>query len=142
MGAPDDARPRSGLTRYCRRVASQPSLIVEVARGGAVDQQLSGEPPPVVESGDVAVVRLPADPAGRLDAPDAGDVVMSVLGPEALVRERDELRRVIDRAGTGDEPLVVVVEAANELREDELASISDAAGRSRRTVILRIAADG
>jgi hypothetical protein len=123
-------------------MASQPSLIVEVPRGGAVDRQLSADPAPSVASGDVAVVRLPADAAGRLDAPDAGEVVLSVLSPEALVRERDEVERVVARAGTGDEPLVVVIEAAEELREDELAVIADAARRSRRSVILRVIADG
>ena len=67
---------------------------------------------------------------------------MSVLSPEALVREREELRRVLDAAGTGDEPLVVVVEVAEELREDELAAILDVARRAPRSVILRVARDG
>jgi hypothetical protein len=44
-------------------------------------------------------------------------------------------------AGTGVEPLVVVVEAAEELREDELAAIVDAAGHTSRAVILRILRD-
>jgi len=70
---------------------------------------------------------------------DGGEVVMSVLSPEGLVRERDELHRVLDRAGTGEEPLVVVVEAAEELGPDELDAIADPARRSRRPVILRIA---
>jgi hypothetical protein len=95
-----------------------------------------------VASGDVAIVSLLADAAGKLDAPNAGEVVMSVLSPEALVRERDELRRVVDGAGAGDDPVVVVVEAAGDLREDELAAALDAARRSDRGVILRIVADG
>ena len=69
-------------------------------------------------------------------------VVMSVLSPEGLIREHDEVRRVIRAAGTGDEPVVIVVEAADELREDELAAILGPARGSRRPVILRIAADG
>jgi hypothetical protein len=123
-------------------MATQPSLVVEVARGGAVDRQLRREPPPSVASGQVAIVSLPADAAGKLDAPDAGEVVMSVLSPEALVRERDELRRVVIGASSGDDPLVVVVEAAEELREDELAAALDAAShRSDRGVVLRIMGD-
>jgi hypothetical protein len=118
-------------------MASQPSLIVELARGGAVERSLSRD----ALHDDVALIPLPADAAGKLRAPDAGEVVMSVLAPEALVREREELRRVIDRAGTGDEPLVVVVEAAEELRDDELDAILEAARGSRRAVILRILAD-
>jgi hypothetical protein len=119
-------------------MAADPSLIVEVPSGGAVDRQLQRDTPP----GEVALVPLPADEAGRLEAPGAGQVVMSLLSPEALVRERDELVRVIDEAGTGDEPLVIVVEAAEELREDELAAILEPARRSRRSVILRIVGDG
>ena len=45
---------------------------------------------------------------------------------------------MISRAGTGVEPLVVVVEAAEELREDELASVLDAASHASRPVLLRI----
>ena len=78
---------------------------------------------------------------GRLEPPAAGEGVLNVPSPEALTREPAELRRVIDGAGPGVEPLVVVVEAAEELREDELAAIVDAARRTRRSVILRIAAD-
>jgi hypothetical protein len=37
---------------------------------------------------------------------------------------------------------VIVVEAAGELREEELASALDAAGRTPRAVILRVVRDG
>ena len=57
------------------------------------------------------------------------------------MRQSDDVRRVIDRAGEGVEPLVVVVEAADELRDDELAAVLDAARRTARSVILRVAAD-
>jgi hypothetical protein len=63
---------------------------------------------------------------------------MSVLSPEGLLRERDELRHAVDGAGAGDEPLVVVVTAAEELRDDELAAIRDVARHAPRSVILRI----
>jgi hypothetical protein len=52
------------------------------------------------------------------------------------------VRRVIAQAGTGVEPLVVVVEAAEELRDDELTAVLEAAEHSPRTVILRIMRDG
>lgn len=129
------------VQRYGPAMVQEPKLIVQSARGSAVGEQFRREPPASVTSGEVVLVALPADAAGRLDAPDAGQVVMSVLAPEALVRERDELRRAIDRAGTGTEPLIVVVAAAEELREDELAAILDAARRTRRSVILRIEGD-
>ena len=41
----------------------------------------------------------------------------------------------------GDEPLTIVVEAAEYLREDELSVVLDAARRADRLVILRILAD-
>jgi len=68
--------------------------------------------------------------------------VLSVPSPETLSREPDEVRRVIDAAGNGPEPLVVVVEAADELRGDELAVVLDAADRTSRAVILRVVGDG
>jgi hypothetical protein len=68
--------------------------------------------------------------------------VLSVPSPEALARDADEVRRVIEGAGTGVEPLVVVVEAADELRDDDLASIVEATGGTSRSVILRIMGDG
>ena len=82
------------------------------------------------------------DAEGNLEALAAGQVVMSLPSPEALAREPGEVRRVIARAGTGVEPLVIVVEAAEELREEELAVTLDAADRTPRAVILRVVRDG
>jgi hypothetical protein len=61
-----------------------------------------------------------------------------VLSPEALARDPDEVRRVIEQAGAGVEPLVVEVEAAEELRDEELAAVVEATRRARRPVILRV----
>lgn len=119
-----------------------PKLIIEAARGGQVDQQLRGDPPAAVIDGAVTLVSMPADAEGRLEAPDAGQVVLAVPSPETFLREAEEVRRVIDRAGTGAEPLVIVVEAAERLRDDELAVVVGAAERSSRDVILRILGDG
>jgi hypothetical protein len=80
----------------------------------------------------------PTDSAGNLESLAAGEVVLSVPSPEALTREASEVRRVIAHAGTGDEPLVIVVEAAEELRDEELAPVLEAAGHTSRAVILRI----
>ena len=123
-------------------MAHQPRLIVQVARGGAVAQQLNAEAPPGVAAGEVVVEVGPADAHGHLEPPSAGKVVVSVPSPETLVREAAEVRRAITGAGTGVEPLVVVVEAAEELRDDELTAILDAAAHAPRPVILRILRDG
>ena len=66
---------------------------------------------------------------------------MSVLSPEGLTRDQQEVRDVIRRAAASAEPLVITVEAAEELREDELAVVLDATARAHRSVILRVMAD-
>ena len=45
---------------------------------------------------------------------------------------------MLDQAGSGTPPLVVVIQAGEELREEEAAPIVDAARTARRPVILRI----
>jgi hypothetical protein len=120
---------------------NQPRLIVQVPRGSEVDRQLRAHTLPSVASGEVLVEVASADARGYLEAPGAGRVVLSLPSPEALKREAREVRRVIAQAGTGIEPLVLVVEAAEELREDELAAVLDGASHTARAVILRIIRD-
>ncbi|MEA2293758.1 MAG: hypothetical protein QOE86_1397 [Solirubrobacteraceae bacterium] len=119
----------------------EPTLIVEVFQNGIVEERLRANPPQSVADGDVVVVGLGADAEGRLEVPDAGEVVLAVPSPETLVRESDEVGRVIDRAGTGSQPLIVAVEAAHELRQDELDPVLEAARRSPRSVILRVVSE-
>ena len=115
-------------------------LIVQVPRDGAVDRHWAADPPPSIASAQVAVSRLPGE-AGSIGPPQAGEVVMSVLSPEALTRDQQEVREVVRQAADSGEPLVILVEAAEELREDELAVVLDAATRAHRLVILRVMAD-
>jgi hypothetical protein len=112
-------------------MATEPALIVQVPRGGAVDRQLDADPLQSVSEGEVVVTALGA----------GGEVVLSVPSPETLERESDEVRRVIAQAGTGAEPLVVEVEAAEELRDEELGAVVAAAEHTSRAVILRIMRD-
>ena len=119
-------------------MAREPALIVQVPRGSAVERRLREDPPTVVAGGEVTVQTSATDPEGNLEASAAGEVVLSVPSPEALVRARDEVRRVIARAGTGVEPLLIVVEAAEELRDEELAPTVEAARHTPRPVILRV----
>ncbi len=114
-------------------------LIVQLPRDSSVDQHLREETPPSVRSGRVVVEHLAAGEDGRLAEPAAaGEIVQSVLSPEALRREPDEVRGVIRRAaGTGG-PLIVRVEGAEYLREEELTAILDAAAETQRIVIMRI----
>jgi hypothetical protein len=121
-------------------MAHQPKLIIQVARGSAVERQLSTSPPESL-AGDVVVETGYTTADGHLEPSDAGTVVLSVPSPESLAREADEVRTVIAHAGTGVEPLVVVVEAAEELRDDELAAVLEATGHAQRPVILRVLRD-
>ena len=122
-------------------MTSPPRVIVELARDGAVDRHLRAGPPPSILGGRVVLDHIPADASGGLGPPEAAEVVMSVLSPEALTRDRQEVRDVVRRAAAGDEPLMIVVQAAEELREEELAVVLEAAERAGRLVILRIMAD-
>jgi hypothetical protein len=97
-------------------VAYEPRLIIQLPRGGAVERQLGAQPPGSVKTGEVVVETGATDAEGHLEAPAAGQVVLSVPSPEALEREAEEVRRVVGQAGTGVEPLVILVEAAEELR--------------------------
>ena len=110
-------------------------LIVQLQRDSAVDRNWALELPPSVASGRVVVEHY----AG-VGPPDPGEVVLSVLSPEAL-RDRQQVLDVIDEAPGGDEPLVIIVEAAEYLREDELSAVLDAADRTDRPVILRVLAN-
>ena len=109
-------------------MADEPTVIVQTLRDGPVARQLSDARPP-----SVVVETFAAD-----DFPAAGRVVMSVLSPESLRGDRAELDRALEVRGSA-EPPVIVIEAAEELREDELAAVVEAARhRHVDTVILRI----
>ena len=120
---------------------SETSLIVQLPRDGAVDRHFRVAPPPSVTSGRVALDHVAGDAEGRLGPPEGGEVVMSVLSHEALIRERQQVEDVVRHAADTDEPLVIIVQAAEELREDELAAVLVAAAHTHRRVILRVMAD-
>ena len=122
-------------------MAHQPKLIIQVARDSAVQRQLGTSPPQGLADGEVVVETGYTTADGHLEPSDAGTVVLSVPSPEALAREPDEVRHVLSHAGPGVEPLVVVVEAAEELRDDELAAVLEAANHAPRPVILRVLRD-
>ena len=111
-------------------MAHQPKLIIQVARDSAVQRQLGANPPHGLAEGEVVVETGYTTADGHLEP------------PEALAREADEVGRVIAHAGTEVQPLVVVVEAAQELRDDELAAVLEATTHAPRPVILRVLRDG
>jgi hypothetical protein len=122
-------------------MTSEPGLIVQLPRDGAVDRYFRADPPPSLASGQVVLDHVPREADGRLRQPEGGEIVMSVLSPEALTREPDQVRDVIGHAPDGHEPLMIIVQAAEELREEELAVVLDAADRAHRRVIIRVMSD-
>ena len=122
-------------------MANEQKLIIQLPRGSAIARQFSEEPPRGVASGEVVVQLGPTDAQGSLEAPSAGQIVLSVPSPEALERDADDVRRAIGQSGTGVEPLIVAVEAGEQLRDEELDVLLEAARRSSRAVILRIIRD-
>jgi hypothetical protein len=119
---------------------TEPVLILQVPNGSRVELQLAADPPAVL-SDDVVVEIGATDSDGVLESPTAGEVVLSVPSPQTFRREPDELHRVLTQPGTGTEPLVVVVAAAEELTDSDLRLVLDAARRSPRPVILRVIRD-
>ena len=89
-------------------------------------------------SAAVVVVQTGRTDAEGLLAETAGEVVLAVPAPEELERQADELAPLLEQAGAGTAPLVVVIEAGEELLEEEAAPLVGAARRAPRPVILRI----
>ena len=135
-GGSGGGRPRAG--HYAPAMAADVELIIQLPRDSAVDRYLLQDPPPSVASGRAVIERLPAGADGRILPPAAGEVVLSVLSPEALAREAEQVRQVIKGAPADGEPLVVLVQAAEYLRDDELAAVMEAASHTRRPVLLRV----
>jgi len=117
---------------------ADPALIVEVPAGGELERSLSGAALQAVAAGDAVVQAGPTDAQGALESEPAGEVVASLPSPEALRREAGALERVLRHAGTGTRPLVVELEVASALRDEELAPLVDGARHAPRAVILRV----
>lgn len=122
-------------------MTDEANVIVQLARDSAVDRNLRDDPPPSLRSGRVVLDHVAAEADGRLGPPEAGEVILSVLSPEALKREPERVRDAIHGAPGDGEPPVIIVEVGEFLREDELAVAADAATRSHRPVILRVLSD-
>jgi hypothetical protein len=121
---------------------SQP-VILQIGSGSEVSVQLAADPPASLADGRVVLEHELPDPDGNIGPPSQdAEIVLSVPSPEELRRDPDQVKRVIAEAGTGTQPLVIVLEAAEELRDEELAPVLEAAPHTDRAVIVRIIRDG
>lgn len=107
-------------------MTGDPTLIVQVPLGSAIERQLRDEPPPAFRTDELLVQAGATDDRGTLEEL-AGEVVFSVPSPEELPRHGADLRRVLRAPGTGTSPLVIVVEAAEVLQDEEAAAVLAAA---------------
>jgi hypothetical protein len=121
-------------------MTDESDVIVQLARDSAVDRNLRADPPPSVLSGRVVLDHVVPEADGSLGPPEAGEVILSVLSPEAL-REPEQVSDVIRQDPVAGEPPVIIIRTGEYLREDELVVVADAAARWHRTVILRILSD-
>jgi hypothetical protein len=127
----------SATAGYDPRVA-EVALILQIPRDSPLAEALAATPPAAVVAGEAVVEHGPVDEAGALEPPAAGRVVLTVPSPESLAREPDDVHRVLSHHETGDEPLVVVIEEAEELRNEQLAPVIEAAKRTALPVIVRV----
>jgi hypothetical protein len=119
-------------------IAPDVAVIVELPQGSALEQQLRADSPPSVADGEVVIAGIAADSEGRLPQPDPSELVLAVPSPESLAREPDEVLSAVRSAAGRTEPLVIAVEQAEFLREEELAPVLEAARRARTSVIVRV----
>ena len=79
----------------------------------------------------------PTDEQGNLEAL-AGETVLSVPSFEELERQSDALRHLLGQAGTGTEPLVIVIGAAEVIGDQLASAVVDAARHAPRPVFVRV----
>ncbi|HEY2287752.1 MAG TPA: hypothetical protein VGH88_18590 [Streptosporangiaceae bacterium] len=118
-------------------MADEVKLIIQVPHGSSIDLYLKADPPATLADVRVLVEHLGAGDDGKLLPPEAGEVVLAVPSPEALRREPESVTSAVTSATAGP-PLVILVDGAEELRDDELSTVLDAALQSDGIVILRI----
>ncbi len=132
------ASRESGTAGYDPQVTDGAVLILQIPRDTALAEALAATPPAAVAAGEAIVEHGPVDEQGVLEPPAAGRVVLTVPSPESLADQPDEIHRVLSHHEPGEEPLVVVIEYAEELRDEELAGVVEAARRTTLPVILRV----
>lgn len=117
---------------------NEAELIIQLPRDSSVDAHTREEPPASLTDRRVVLEHLPAGPDGKLAPPAAGEILLTVPSPEALRTHADELLELVTDAEEDGGPLVVLVEGAEYLRDNEIAAALDAAAASKRVLILCI----
>ena len=119
-------------------MADEVKLIIQVPRDSSVGRYLKADPPAAIADVRVVVEHLQPGADGKLLPPEAGEIVLNVPSPETLRREPEQVGQAISRAADDGRPLVVLVEGAEQLRDDELSTILQAALTAGGIVIMRI----
>jgi hypothetical protein len=88
--------------------------------------------------GDAVLVETgPTDQQGNLESL-AGQTVVSVPSLLELERQVDGLRHVLRQAGTGTQPLVIMVGAAEQIDDRLATALVEAARDAPRPVFIRV----
>jgi hypothetical protein len=119
-------------------VDNEAEVIIQLPRDSSIDAHLRSEPPASLTDRRIVLEHLTAGPDGRLTPPETGEVLLTVPSPEGLRRHADELLELATDAEEDGGPLVVVVEGAEYLRDNEIAAALDAAAASKRVLIVCI----
>jgi hypothetical protein len=118
-------------------------VILLVPEGGEAHHALRDDAPPSLAAGKVVLDPIPPiGGSGRIEPPTTGHVVFTLPSPEVLLRDGDDVRRAVDLAPAGPEPVVVVLEAADTLREEHLAFLVDAAIRAPGPLVVAVLGPG
>lgn len=117
---------------------NEAEVIIQLPRDSSIDANLRQDPPASLTDRRVVLEHLTAGPDGKLTPPETGEILLTVPSPEALRRHADELLELATDAEEDSGPLVVVIEGAEYLRENELAAALDAAAASKRVLIVCI----
>jgi hypothetical protein len=116
---------------------TEPKLIFQVPTGSAIERQLRVALPRALSGDDVLVQTGPTDEQGNLEAL-AGETIISVPSFEELERQAGGLRHLLRQAGTGTQPLVILVGAAEEIGDQLASEVLDAAREAPRPVFVRV----
>ena len=116
---------------------SEANVIFQVPRGSAIERQLRDDPPQVFRGDAVLVETGPTDEQGNLEAL-AGQTVLAVPSFGELERQVDGLRHLLHQAGTGTQPLVILVGAAELIAEQLATAVVEAARDAPRPVFVRV----
>jgi hypothetical protein len=124
-------------------MTGRPYVVIRVYDGGRIAKQLREDPPSAIKEGQVAVepVRDEDDndgSAGQVVPPGTGGGAFVIRTLDALMAQRIEVREKVADAGGRGEPFHITVESADEIRNEHVEMLLEAAENVGQVVIIRV----